>query len=625
MAGTNERFDRVKIRVLEFFQLIAPNGTAAKVMGVDSNGNPVLDSAIAGGAALNDGDYGDVTVSEEGTVITINDDAVTTDKIADEAVTLGKLQHIGQHKLMGRHDTGDGIPHQIGVNNGIEFNGQNIGIAANGVTNTMLADDAVDSDQVVDSAITQAKLSATGAAAGKVLQTDGTNYSWETPSGGGGSDIGSLNMAFEQTASGDSNRYSEGFVDRMATDRIDYAFINASVLIHNTLHPDFQPFSNNAGANTYTRYGILYNGTNYFFPGYNTRMVMGIQKTADFATFSHDDQEVLNAFAGSHQSGAIWTDISTNAFAIALLNSGTASFIGFLVNDAGVWSDFIKPPLVSGKYLTPTPSANANIVYQNGVLSAYFSFNTSRYWTDDYGVTWTQCTNGFNDRPVHRMANGTLYAYTGNSFKFSTDNGKTWTDGTTLPATPSTDKANHCIDFNSTNYVFVADGTNTVWTATSLTGSWTSRTSAFSTSNPKHVYWCGDLFVALSTASQTNYAMTSADGVTWVQRTGANATAMRVACKTGNYYVVSGTGRTETTNVIGTNFASIVAAGCGLHDNSFFINKQTNKLAFSSTDGNAVYFYDGTTNGLITITSSQQNTEYALGLALPTNTKIKWR
>jgi hypothetical protein len=313
-----------------------------------------------------------------------------------------------------------------------------------------------------------------------------------------------------------------------------------------------------------------------------------------------------------------------------MLFNDTNTEVGFLLNNAGIWSDFIKPPLISGKYLQPRPTSGANVVYQNGVLSAYFPSNAPgsavRYSTIDNGANWVAANNvSANDRAIHRMANGTLYCQSSTQWLYSTDNGITWTAGTSLPATPSTSKNNHCIDFNGTNYVFVAEGTNTVWTASTLGGAWTSRTSAFTTSNPKHVYWCGDIFIALSTASQLNYAMSSPDGVTWTQRTGANAAAMRVACKTGSRYIVSGTGRTEQTASIGTNFASIVAAGCGVHENAFFVNKQTNKLAFSSTNGNAVYLYETTAPSLTTITSSQQQSQYALGFATPSNMKIKWR
>ena len=107
---------------------------------------------------------GDIGISHTGAT-TIQDGAVTTAKIADKNVTLDKIQDIGQHKLLGRHDTGDGIVHQIGVTGGVEFNGQNI--------------------QIQNSGVTQAKLDATGAAAGKVLTTDGTAMTWETPAGGG--------------------------------------------------------------------------------------------------------------------------------------------------------------------------------------------------------------------------------------------------------------------------------------------------------------------------------------------------------------------------------------------------------------------------------------------------------
>lgn len=162
----NENIGTANIKVLEVEQIDVQDGTIEKYVGIDSNGAVVKStSGGGGGAGLVDGDYGDVVVSGVGTVMTIDDLAVTTAKIADNAVELGKIQAIGQHKLIGRHSTGDGIPHQIGVTNGIEFTGQDIGIA--------------------DSGVTQAKLDATGAAAGKVLTTDGTAMTWETPTGGG--------------------------------------------------------------------------------------------------------------------------------------------------------------------------------------------------------------------------------------------------------------------------------------------------------------------------------------------------------------------------------------------------------------------------------------------------------
>ena len=181
----NENIGTANIKVLEVEQIDVQDGTIEKYVGIDSNGAVVKStSGGGGGAGLVDGDYGDVVVSGVGTVMTIDNLAVTTAKIADNAVELGKMQVIGQHKLIGRHSAGDGIPHQIGVTNGIEFTGQNIGIADNSVTNVKLADNAVNTAEIANSAVTQAKLSATGAGAGKVLTTDGTNHSWQTPSGG---------------------------------------------------------------------------------------------------------------------------------------------------------------------------------------------------------------------------------------------------------------------------------------------------------------------------------------------------------------------------------------------------------------------------------------------------------
>lgn len=62
-----------------------------------------------GGGSLADGDYGDVTVSGSGTAIAIDSNAVSTAKIAADAVTYAKIQDASATKrVLGRNTAGSG-------------------------------------------------------------------------------------------------------------------------------------------------------------------------------------------------------------------------------------------------------------------------------------------------------------------------------------------------------------------------------------------------------------------------------------------------------------------------------------------------------------------------------------
>lgn len=72
-----------------------------------------ISSAITGGATLANGDYGDVTVTSAGAVITID----------PGVVTLAKMANLPTDTLMGRDTAGTGVPEQLTVTGGIEFTG----------------------------------------------------------------------------------------------------------------------------------------------------------------------------------------------------------------------------------------------------------------------------------------------------------------------------------------------------------------------------------------------------------------------------------------------------------------------------------------------------------------------
>jgi len=77
-----------------------------------------------GGGSLVDGTYGDITVSGVGTIWTINDDAVTFDKI----------QNITTQRLVGRFTAGSGSLEQISIGPTLTLTGGALGLAVTGTT-----------------------------------------------------------------------------------------------------------------------------------------------------------------------------------------------------------------------------------------------------------------------------------------------------------------------------------------------------------------------------------------------------------------------------------------------------------------------------------------------------------
>ena len=69
--------------------------------------------AEVSGGGIDDGDKGDITVSNSGATFTIDNNAITTAKISDNNVTLAKIENIATSRLLGRVSSGTGDPETL--------------------------------------------------------------------------------------------------------------------------------------------------------------------------------------------------------------------------------------------------------------------------------------------------------------------------------------------------------------------------------------------------------------------------------------------------------------------------------------------------------------------------------
>ena len=66
------------------------------------------------GPSVSDGDKGAITVSNSGATFAVNDDVITTSKIADDAVTYAKIQNVSAtDRVLGRDSSGAGVVEEI--------------------------------------------------------------------------------------------------------------------------------------------------------------------------------------------------------------------------------------------------------------------------------------------------------------------------------------------------------------------------------------------------------------------------------------------------------------------------------------------------------------------------------
>lgn len=119
LARANHTGTQVAATIQDFSEAVDDRVAALLVAGSnitlnynDGAGTLTISAAGGGGGAtLADGDYGDLTASSSGTVLTID----------PAAVTLAKMADLPTQRLIGRATAGTGVPEQLTVTGGIEF------------------------------------------------------------------------------------------------------------------------------------------------------------------------------------------------------------------------------------------------------------------------------------------------------------------------------------------------------------------------------------------------------------------------------------------------------------------------------------------------------------------------
>lgn len=145
------------------------------------------DITISGSVA--DGDKGDITVSSSGATWTIDNNAVTTAKIADANVTLAKIENISTAHFIGRHTAGSGVPQQVSASQARTIlnveDGADVTDNANVITALNNIASVAEGDVLYYNGSNWVRLAR--GTDGQVLTATSTTINWENASGGAAS------------------------------------------------------------------------------------------------------------------------------------------------------------------------------------------------------------------------------------------------------------------------------------------------------------------------------------------------------------------------------------------------------------------------------------------------------
>lgn len=105
--------------------------TLGNGISIKSGGSWNAADGVAGGG-VSDGDKGDITVSASGATWTVDNNAITTAKIADDNVTFAKLPNMTASRLLGRGSSGAGDPQEIIIGAGLTMTGTTLTASGGG-------------------------------------------------------------------------------------------------------------------------------------------------------------------------------------------------------------------------------------------------------------------------------------------------------------------------------------------------------------------------------------------------------------------------------------------------------------------------------------------------------------
>lgn len=170
---------------LDAKQATLVSGTNIKTINSTSllgSGNITISGSVA------DGDKGDITVSGSGATWTIDNNAVTTAKILNSNVTLGKIEDIATNHFLGRHAGGSGAVQQVSASQARTIlnveDGADVTDNANVITALNNIASVTEGDILYYNGSNWVRLAR--GTDGQVLTATATTVNWENASGGGG-------------------------------------------------------------------------------------------------------------------------------------------------------------------------------------------------------------------------------------------------------------------------------------------------------------------------------------------------------------------------------------------------------------------------------------------------------